>query len=324
MATFSSKNEVCPIHIDFHKSIKCPKLTTSSAYRSAKLTIRVLGIYNGRKGILHAFCYNELDGSKGPSEIISCLHRLINEFDDFDSCRWLKVWSDNTKSETKNCLFSWYLDHLQRKGFFQRIDLNFMEPGHGYSICDRMFGVIETHIKKYTENLPLPEDWFKVIEASSSEGKINVIRMCREHFLDFETYFKNLYVKRFHSITNEPFLYSDIAWMNFGIGERVRNGEVNVFSHSGIVWIRTENSAHREPIEVDFCKQKQRRSLEDSVLELKYKTIRKPKNPKAVTHDLVMLAANTMSEVEQRYYEKIRSTYIEVFGNEDTCTDSDE
>ena len=142
-----------------------------------------------------------------------------------------------------------------------------------------------------------------------------------EHFLDFETYFKNLYVKRFHSITNEPFLYGDIAWINFGIGERVFNGAVNIFSHTGIVWFRTENSAHCQPIEVNFCKKKQRRNLDDSVLELKYKTIRKPKNPRAVTHDLVMLAANTMTEVEQRYYENLRLTYIEVFGNDDSGSD---
>lgn len=316
MAEFSTRSIACPLHIDYHKSLKCPKLTTTSAYRSAKLTVRVLGIYNGRKGILHAFCYNELEASKGPAEIISCLHRLIHELNDFDSCRWLKIWSDNTHAEIKNCLFSWYMDHLQRTGVFQRIDVNFLEPGHGFSICDRLFAVLEKHMQKYTENLDVPEDVFQTIQESSD--KINIIRMNREHFLDFETYFKNMYVKRFESISKTPFLFGQIAWMNFGIGERLTSGNITAYSHPGIAWFRKENSADCPPIEVDFCKQKQRRNLQDHVLELKYKTMRKPKNPKAVTNDLVKLAANTMSEESQRYYENMRLSYIEVFGHDDS------
>lgn len=259
-----------------------------------------------------------MDGSKGPAEIISCLHRLIFEFNDFDSCRFMKIWSDNTQAEVKNCLFCWYLDHLQRTGTFDRIDLNFLEPGHGFSICDRIFGLIERHIQKYTENVPLPEDWFKLIESASSEGKINVIRMTREHFLDFETYFKNMYVKRFQSDTKKPFLFGKIAWMNFGIGERVANGKVDVYSHDGIAWFRTENSAYCPPIEVDFIKKKQKKNLEECELGLKYKTIRKPKNTKAVTHDLVDLAAKVMSDEGQIYYEKLRLTYVEVFGDNES------
>lgn len=314
MATFSTTSAVCPLHIDFHKSLKCPKLTTSSSYRSAKLTIRVLGIYNGRKDILHAFCYNELDASKGPAEIISCLHRLIYEFDDLDSCRWLKIWSDNAHSEIKNCLFCWYLDFLLSKKSLQRADVNYLQSGHGFSICDRMFGVMERHIQKYTENLAKPEDWFEALKNSSE--KINVIRMTREHFLDFETYFKNKYTKRFLSVTKEKFYYHDLAWMNFGIGERIKDGKMGVYSHPNVAWFRTENSVESPPIEVDFRKEKQRRNLQDCVLDIKYKTIRKPKNPRAVTHDLVKLAANTMSEANHRYYERMRLTYLEVFGDD--------
>lgn len=324
MAGFATKNEVCPIHIDFHKSLKCPKLTCASAYRSGKLTIRVLGIYNGKKEILHAFCWTEVDGGKGPLEILSCLQRLIYEFNDFDGCKWLQIWSDNTNSEVKNNTFCFYLDDLERKKRFYRIDLKNLVPGHSFSINDRIFSTIERHINRHTETLHLPEDWFKVIQDASLNGKINVIQMTNEHFLDFDKYFKTFYVKRFKNVDNEKFFYRKISWINFGIGERKKDENISCYSHSGFVWIRNSFDASIDPIVVDFQKKKQKKHLNEHLLVPKCNTVCKVRNSRAITKDLVDLASKWMPENAQRFYEQLRSDYLEVFGGHEPADNSDD
>ena len=109
-------------------------------------------------------------------------------------------------------------------------------------------------------------DWISIVCESFPKNILEAIEVKSHLFLDSTEYFSSFYIKRFSGTLkgeNILYLFSEIRWENFGIGERIKNVTENLadkvycWSHIGITWLRKSFSLKEEPVAVDFKKKRQ-------------------------------------------------------------------
>ena len=96
-----------------------------------------------------------------------------------------------------------------------RIDLKFLVTGHTYGMVDRKSGQLEGVIER--------AEAISIVCESFPKNILKVIEMKSHMFLDWTEYFSSFYIKHFSGTLkgeNTQYLFSEIHWANFGIGER--------------------------------------------------------------------------------------------------------
>lgn len=302
MQRFCSSDDCLVLHLDFHKSLPCPKLSSQDWYYKSKIQLRVFGIYNGKTGILTAYLWPETDGSKGPNEIISCIEHYLRNKE--VTSRSAIVWSDNCRSETKNNTVCWYFDNLVERGVFRRLDFKTLVAGHCFSSCDRMFALIDRHAKNL-QTVETPQEWQQVVNDSSVNGKIETKMMTFNDFKNYSDYFRNKYTTRYNDVNNKKMYYTDIHHFNFGIGERVdvNTGEVRTYRHKGLPWLRKTMNPREEPVVMDFVKKKQCVALDHCYLKPLF--LQQIPLTRKVWCDVQSLAESYLSAESREWYNKL-------------------
>jgi len=216
--------------------------------------------------------------------------------------RYAIISSDNCCAGFKNNLFQFYLQYLVDEGVFERIDYKTLIPGHTYSCADRCFGVIEKEALR-NDVIELPSDWVRIIERSSLSKSYNAELLTFKDMYDYESFFKNRFTKRFKDNDSKKFRYEESHYFNYGIGERLCGGEVKLFSHPGIAWIRKSIDPKEIPREVSYVKKRQMRGLSHCELSL-LRTELKPL-PEKVFRDINEMAIKYLSLNAQKWYSKL-------------------
>ena len=67
------------LHMDFHKSLPTPKVSSQDWYYSKKLRTSLMGIYCANQELIHCFMYDESIAGAGPNEVISILDYFLNK-----------------------------------------------------------------------------------------------------------------------------------------------------------------------------------------------------------------------------------------------------
>lgn len=293
------------LQMDFDKSLLTPKISAQDTYYSPRLRTYHMGIYCANDDNIHCFFYDESLASTGPNEVISLLDYLLLELDrKLGKHDHLIIWCDNAPNTFKESFLFFYLDYIVRRGQFLRTDLKFLLEGHTYSVCDRRFGVIQTLFQRQ-EVVETPRKWAIILE----QGKLsNVAVHCvtLEMIKDFKSFLRLRYVSRCEDLENEKFEVRNIAWLNFGYGERVdENGELKLVHHPESVFVRQEMNSKELPRRVDFRKKRQGIELRPELLRT-LSLQRKPVRDH-VKRSCVKLARKYLSEHALRFYESLPS-----------------
>ena len=91
----------------------------------------------------------------------------------------------------------WFFQDLIRCKVYDRIDYEFLIPGHTYGPTDRYFAVIEKHTSK-VENVYVPSEWFDHVHDAvvNTMSRVEVLEMQQENFHDHRTHFRKMYTER--------------------------------------------------------------------------------------------------------------------------------
>lgn len=275
-------------------------MSAQDCHFRSKIQLRCFGVDIAKTRTFHCFLWPDFVAGKGPNEVISVFNSLLHE--QRISSRHCIVSSDNCPSEFKNNYFSWYLQSLVDMERFQRIDHKMLLEGHTYSCVDRKFGLIEKNAKKI-DVIEKPQEWLDVIEQSSFPGHFTAKLLTVRDIYDYESYLQNEFTFRYKDINGKKFLYDEMHYFNYGIGERCVDGIVKTYAHPGTCWIRKTLDPKEDPVVVSFKKNKQFRKLTDCQLLLANNDL-KPLKSK-VYKDINQIAVKYLSPNAQQWYESL-------------------
>ena len=215
-----------------------------------------MGIYCGNNETVYCFLYDETIGTTGPNEVISLLDYLLNVLEDeLGMHDHIIIWCDNAPGQFKECYLFFYLDHLIRKKQFLRADLKFLLEGHTYSVCDRRFGTIQ-RLFQTQEVVDVPKTWVDILKQGNLSN-LSVQCVTLDMIKDYKTFLRIQYVSRNEDLDKEKFEVKDIAWLNFGYGERINDdGELRLIYHPESVFMRSEMNVKQLPRKVSFIKKR--------------------------------------------------------------------
>ena len=174
--------DVRAICLDLEQTLPVPRLSTSIAYYKRKMWVYNLCIHNLKTNESKFYLWDEMNGGRGSSEIVSCLSRWLDEEFSHGEFSTLKVFSDNCGGQNKNInVILFYLReiHSQR---LKTINHTYLLPGHSAMQCDRAFGNIEKNIR-LIGNIYDFTGYSKAIKLAVHD-KYTVIAMKKQHFLD--------------------------------------------------------------------------------------------------------------------------------------------
>ena len=103
------------LHMDFHKSLPTPKVSSQDWYYSKKLRTSLMGIYCANQEVIHCFMYDESIAGVGPNEVISILDYFLKKLqteqgrDRYDH---LIEWCDNCPAQFKQNFQFFFMDYL--------------------------------------------------------------------------------------------------------------------------------------------------------------------------------------------------------------------
>lgn len=285
-------------HFDFNKNLQCPKLACQDSYYASKLTTYAFGVHSAetRKGTV--YIWPESIAPKNPDTLLSCLNYHLSVTEE-ENRSWNIFWADNARSQNKNFTVALYFEHLVASGARQRVDFKFLISGHSYADVDRDGGRAESVIKRH-ETLETPADYVNLINGSSLSPNITWIEMAQPQFKCYSTWLRTKYNDSRKDINGRPFRFSDMAHLNYGIGERVdpRDMRVKTFSHPGIVWMRKSLDPREDPIEVCFTKDPLETTRSSNLRQLNNRLIKIHEKKR---HDLKNLS-KFLSPQGRRYY----------------------
>lgn len=290
------------LHIDFHKSLPSPKVSAQDWYYSLKIRTNLMGIYCANEELISCFMYDDSIAGMGPNEVISLLDYFLrrlqaeqgqNRYDH------LVVWCDNSPSQFKHNYLFFYLDYLVKRGDFLRTDLKFLLEGHSYSVCDRHFGNIQK-VFNSQEKIYVPRDWATAL-SNGGLSNVRVYWVTLDMIKDYKSYLKLQYVSRNRDLQNEKFEVKQIAWINFGIGERADDsGNLEVVHHPESAFVRFSVDSKQQPKLVSYKKIKQARQLREDLLTTLSRELRPI--PEDVKKHCANLAHRYLNENAERFY----------------------
>lgn len=293
------------LQMDFDKSLKTPKVTAQDAYYKLKLKTHQMGIYCANNKTIHCFLYDETIGTTGPNEVISLLDYLLKILEgQLGKYDHIIIWCDNAPGQFKECYLFFYLDHLIRKQQFLRADLKFLLEGHTYSVCDRRFGTIQ-RLFKNREVVDVPKTWADILQESNlSNTKVHWVTI--DMIQDYKSFLRIQYVSRNEDVDKEKFEVKEIAWLNFGYGERIDDdGQLQLVFHPESVFMRSKMNVRQQPRKVSFIKKKQGAELRPEYLS----PVRQERRPvKAdVKRDCLQIAQKYLSKSAVQFYRTLPS-----------------
>lgn len=142
---------------DCQKNLALPKLPDQACYFSQQLNYYNFTIVSGTsKGSLdpsHVFSYLwlETEASKDSNAIASAVHDFLKKFQFKETTEVVRLFADGCGGQNKNVtmmamLSSWLLRDAPQT--VKAIEMVFPIVGHSFMPPDRVFGVIEKHLKK--------------------------------------------------------------------------------------------------------------------------------------------------------------------------------
>ncbi|CAH1107035.1 unnamed protein product [Psylliodes chrysocephalus] len=186
--------------------------TNPILFYKTKLATYNFTIFNCGNNIGKCYMWSEVEGSRGPCEIASCLFHHLKSLP--ASIENVRLFSDTCGGQNKNqfvaAMFIYAVQVLQ----INIIDQKFLVSGHSQMECDSMHARIETVAK----NVPvyLPHEWVSIAQrAKQNNPKYQVFQKADIGFLDWKTLAKLIMVNRNKDADGNVVNWHHIKWIRY-------------------------------------------------------------------------------------------------------------
>lgn len=173
------------VTFDLQSVLQIPCSEVSPMYYSRKICVYNFTIYESAPpNNAFCFCWSELNGKRGSSEIGTCLFQYLSNLP--PHVKEVSLWSDTCGGQNRNQHVAALLLYLvQVSPHLETIDHKFLESGHSYMEADSMHSAIE-RAKKYIPVYTM-RDWLNIFHiAKSSRIRRAVLIMLRNYI--FKTF----------------------------------------------------------------------------------------------------------------------------------------
>lgn len=205
-----NNNDIHMITFDLQKTLPTPCLKSNLAYYKRALWTYNLGIHNCQNGHAFMFMWPENIGSRGASEIGSCLLKYIKEYLP-SGVRHLIAYSDSCGGQNRNKIIARIWLYIVAHTNITTIDHKFMISGHSYLPNDTDFAHIERK-KKTIQYVYTPKEWMELVD--SVRPQFQVIEMKSNDFFSTEIIGKVL-INRKIDTEKQKINWLKMRWMQF-------------------------------------------------------------------------------------------------------------
>lgn len=172
------------ISFDLEAILSVPFSADCQIYYKRKLSVFNFTIFDSFDHSGHCFIWDETHGSKGASEIGTCLLNYLKNLP--ETVSYVSSFSDTCGGQNRNQFVSVAMLYAVNKIDHLRImDLKFMESGHSYLEADSIHATIERarkHRKIFTT-----EEWGLLIEMARKKPRpYKVHKVCFSDFYDLQ------------------------------------------------------------------------------------------------------------------------------------------
>lgn len=180
----------CAYTMDLEKILLTPQLEIGQLYYKRKLKTYNFTIYDLGKGTAINYMWHETNGTKGSSEIATCIWKLLSELP-LDVTE-VTFYSDTASGQNRNHIISaMFIKALSSFPNLKIINQKYMESGHSEMECDSVHSAIESRGRKI--NIFVPDGWYTVARTAKTTRPSYVVKeMDFSQFLDFKSYSQKL------------------------------------------------------------------------------------------------------------------------------------
>lgn len=205
------KSFVC-FAVDMEKILLTPSLQVGKLYYTQKLKTFNFTVYNLGTAQADNFMWHEGIGTKGSSEIATCLWKLLNGLG--TEVKEVTFYADTASGQNRNCINAAMFLRAVHLLPIEVINQKYMESGHSEMECDSVHSAIENRgnrIEIYT-----PEGWYTVARtAKTKQPFYNVIEMNHSDFLNFKHFSKTAVLNKRKCTDGSNLNWLKVKWIQY-------------------------------------------------------------------------------------------------------------
>lgn len=176
-------NSFASYTMDMEKVLVTPSLNVGKLYYAQKLKTYNFTVYNLATSEATNYMWHEGVGTKGSSEIATCLWHVLQNLD--PSVNDITFYSDTASGQNRNCINAAMFLKAVSELPVEVVNQKFMESGHSEMECDSVHSSIETRGNKV--DIFTPEGWYATARTAKTKKPFyKVVELNFDQFLNFK------------------------------------------------------------------------------------------------------------------------------------------
>lgn len=200
------------ISFDLQAILSVPYAGDNQIYYRRKLIVYNFTIFENHDSNGECFVWDECAGSKGSSEIATCLIKYLSALP--STVTHVSTFSDTCGGQNRNKYFAAAMLYAVNCTHIEVIDVKYMESGHSYLEADSMHATIERARKN--KRIFTTREWALLISTSRRKPKpYNVTSMNYDDFYNFKDLEQEMIKNQKVNTLNESVQWLKIKWLRF-------------------------------------------------------------------------------------------------------------
>lgn len=205
------KSFVC-FAVDMEKILLTPSLQVGKLYYTQKLKTFNFTVYNLATAQADNFMWHEGVGTKGSSEIATCLWKLLSSLG--TEVKEVTFYADTASGQNRNCINAAMFLRAVHLLPIEIINQKYMESGHSEMECDSVHSAIENRGNKI--DIYTPEGWYTVARTAKTKKPFyNVIEMNYSDFLNFKFFSKTAVINKKKCEDGSNLNWLKVKWIQY-------------------------------------------------------------------------------------------------------------
>lgn len=200
------------ISFDLQAILSVPFSSDNQVYYRRKLNVYNFTIFEGHNSNGECFVWDECAGSKGSSEIATCLFKYLTSLP--ATVKHVTTYSDTCGGQNGNKFFAAAMLYVVNCTPIETIDVKYMESGHSYLEADSIHATIERSRKN--KKIFTTREWALLIAASRrNPTPYNVSIMQFDDFYNFKLLQEQVLHNTTINTENARVKWLKIKWIRF-------------------------------------------------------------------------------------------------------------
>lgn len=198
--------------MDMEKILVTPSLNVGKLYYAQKLKTFNFTVYNLATSEATNYMWHEGVGSKGSSEIATCLWHILKNLDPV--VKEITFYSDTASGQNRNCINAAMFLKAVSDLPVEVVNQKFMESGHSEMECDSVHSAIEARGNKI--DIFTPEGWYTTVRTAKTKKPFyKVVEFNFDQFLNFKHFSSMVIKNRNKNETGGTVNWLKIKWLQY-------------------------------------------------------------------------------------------------------------